>query len=42
MSPVLQTRNPVTENSFPSGVTLFDDPVRNKGTAFTKEERRKC
>jgi malate dehydrogenase (oxaloacetate-decarboxylating)(NADP+) len=42
MSPVLQTRNPVTENSFPSGATLFDDPVRNKGTAFTKEERRKC
>jgi len=42
MSPVLQTRNPVTENSFPSGATLFDDPVRNKGTAFTKDERRKC
>jgi malate dehydrogenase (oxaloacetate-decarboxylating)(NADP+) len=42
MSPVLQTLNPITENNSPSGTTLFDDPVRNKGSAFTKDERRKC
>jgi len=41
MSPALQTRNSVTDNSSQSGTILFDDPIRNKGTAFTKEERRK-
>lgn len=24
------------------GVALLDDPMRNKGTAFTSEERRQC
>jgi malate dehydrogenase (oxaloacetate-decarboxylating)(NADP+) len=42
MSPVPQTRNPVTENRDPSGAALFDNPIYNKGTAFTKEERHQC
>jgi malate dehydrogenase (oxaloacetate-decarboxylating)(NADP+) len=41
MSPVLQKRDAISENSSAPGGTLFDDPLRNKGTAFTKDERRK-
>jgi len=40
MNPQLLERHASTE-SVQSSAALFNDPVRNKGTAFTKEERRK-
>ncbi len=32
-------RMPKVPPDFPRGVKLLHDPVRNKGTAFTQEER---
>jgi malate dehydrogenase (oxaloacetate-decarboxylating)(NADP+) len=40
MSPAPQARQPSTASEQPSGMALFTDPASNKGTAFTKEERR--
>jgi malate dehydrogenase (oxaloacetate-decarboxylating)(NADP+) len=40
MSPAPQARQPPSDSDSPSGVALFTDPARNKGTAFTSEERR--
>jgi malate dehydrogenase (oxaloacetate-decarboxylating)(NADP+) len=39
-SPMLQQPSGA-EKDVRSGTALFNDPVRNKGTAFTQEERRK-
>jgi malate dehydrogenase (oxaloacetate-decarboxylating)(NADP+) len=39
MSSILQTKSPTAKQE--TGSALFHDPIRNKGTAFTREERRK-
>src|ERR1700721_881009 len=41
MSPQLLERHASTENAVQSSAALFNDPVRNKGTAFSKDERRR-
>src|SRR5580704_3073989 len=41
MSPQFLERHAATENDVQSSAALFNDPVRNKGTAFTREERRR-
>ena len=41
MSSTLLKRKSVATKDASSNTALFNDPVRNKGTAFTKEERRK-
>ena len=41
MSSTLLERNNVSAKTASPNTALFNDPVRNKGTAFTKEERRK-
>jgi hypothetical protein len=41
MIATLLERNDAATNDTRSGTALFNDPIRNKGTAFTKDERRK-
>ena len=42
MTAAVRTRNSKSEQSHtPNGVELLNDPVRNQGTAFTPDERRK-
>jgi malate dehydrogenase (oxaloacetate-decarboxylating)(NADP+) len=41
MSSTLMDRNNVSTKKASSNTPLFNDPVSNKGTAFTKDERRK-
>ena len=41
MIATLLERNGAPTLDAPSGAALFNDPIHNKGTAFTKEERRK-
>jgi len=41
MNTPLRERNASTETDVRSSAALFNDPIRNKGTAFTREERRR-